>query len=58
MAVDTASVLADAAKVRLLSDGYSGLSTRRVADEAGVAPEPDPLPLRRQAGFGARAART
>lgn len=36
MAVDTAGVLADAAKVRLLSDGYAGLSTRRVADEAGV----------------------
>jgi AcrR family transcriptional regulator len=36
MAVDTAGVLAEAAKVRLLSDGYAGLSTRRVADEAGV----------------------
>jgi AcrR family transcriptional regulator len=36
MAVDTAGVLANAAKVRLLADGYAGLSTRRVADEAGV----------------------
>ena len=36
MTVDTAVVLADAARVRLLSDGYARLSTRRVADEAGV----------------------
>lgn len=36
MAADTATTLADAAKVRLLSDGYVGLSTRRVAEEAGV----------------------
>jgi AcrR family transcriptional regulator len=36
MAADTATLLADAAKARLLLDGYSGLSTRRVADQAGV----------------------
>jgi AcrR family transcriptional regulator len=36
MPADTASVLADAAKARLLADGYAQLSTRRVAAEAGV----------------------
>lgn len=36
MAVDTASLLTHAAKTRLLSDGYARLSTRRVADQAGV----------------------
>ena len=36
MPVDTATVLADAARTRLLADGYARLSTRRVADEAGV----------------------
>jgi AcrR family transcriptional regulator len=35
MPVDTATVLADAARTRLLADGYARLSTRRVADEAG-----------------------
>ena len=33
---DTSSALLSAARIRLLSDGFSGLSTRRVAAEAGV----------------------
>jgi AcrR family transcriptional regulator len=36
MAVDTMTRLTEAARVRLLADGYAKLSTRRVADEAGV----------------------
>lgn len=33
---DTRGVILEAARRRLLADGYAGLSTRRVADEAGV----------------------
>jgi AcrR family transcriptional regulator len=33
---DTSSALLSAARIRLLSDGFAGLSTRRVAAEAGV----------------------
>ena len=36
MAADTVARLTDAARTRLLADGYANLSTRRVADEAGV----------------------
>jgi len=36
MAVDTMTRLTEAARVRLLADGYARLSTRRVAEEAGV----------------------
>jgi AcrR family transcriptional regulator len=32
----TAQVILDAARTRLLADGYAGLSTRKVANEAGV----------------------
>jgi AcrR family transcriptional regulator len=35
-AVDTRTVILDAARRRLLADGYAGLSTRKVADEARV----------------------
>ena len=35
-AVDTRSLILDAARSRLLADGYAGLSTRKVAAEAGV----------------------
>lgn len=35
-AVDTRTLIVDAARSRLLSDGYAGLSTRKVAEEAGV----------------------
>ena len=35
-AADTRTVILDAARSRLLVDGYGGLSTRKVADEAGV----------------------
>jgi AcrR family transcriptional regulator len=35
-AVDTPTLILDAARARLLADGYAGLSTRKVADEAGV----------------------
>jgi AcrR family transcriptional regulator len=35
-AVDTGTLILDAARSRLLADGYAGLSTRKVADEAGV----------------------
>ena len=34
--VDTGALILDAARSRLLADGYAGLSTRKVADEAGV----------------------
>jgi AcrR family transcriptional regulator len=33
---DTSRVILDAARTRLLADGYAGLSTRKVAQEAGV----------------------
>ena len=36
VAVDTPRRILDAARARLLADGYAGLSTRKVADEAGV----------------------
>jgi AcrR family transcriptional regulator len=36
MAADTMTRLTEAARVRLLADGYAKLSTRRVAEEAGV----------------------
>jgi AcrR family transcriptional regulator len=36
MAAETAALLTDAARTTLLADGYAGLSTRRVAQEAGV----------------------
>ena len=35
-AADTRKVILEAARSRLLADGYAGLSTRKVADEAGV----------------------
>jgi AcrR family transcriptional regulator len=35
-AVDTGTLIIDAARRRLLADGYAGLSTRKVAEEAGV----------------------
>ena len=35
-AVDTRTLILDAARSRLLVDGYGGLSTRKVAEEAGV----------------------
>jgi len=35
-AVDTRTLIIDAARSRLLADGYAGLSTRRVTEEAGV----------------------
>ena len=35
-AVGTRTLILDAARRRLLADGYAGLSTRKVADEAGV----------------------
>src|SRR4249919_2083868 len=35
-ATDTRTVILEAARSRLLADGYGGLSTRKVADEAGV----------------------
>ena len=34
--VDTRTLILDAARSRLLADGYGGLSTRKVADEAEV----------------------
>ena len=34
--VDTRTFILDAARSRLLADGYGGLSTRKVAEEAGV----------------------
>jgi AcrR family transcriptional regulator len=34
--VDTRTLILDAARRRLLTDGYAGLSTRKVAEEAGV----------------------
>jgi AcrR family transcriptional regulator len=36
VAIETPRRILDAAKVRLLADGYAGLSTRKVAEEAGV----------------------
>jgi len=36
VAIDTRRRIIDAARVRLLADGYAGLSTRKVAAEAGV----------------------
>ena len=36
VATDTRRRILDAAKARLLADGYAGLSTRKVAEEAGV----------------------
>jgi AcrR family transcriptional regulator len=35
-AVDTRAIILEAARTRLLADGYAGLSTRKVAEEAGV----------------------
>jgi AcrR family transcriptional regulator len=35
-ALDTHTLILDAARSRLLADGYAGLSTRKVAEEAGV----------------------
>jgi len=35
-AADTRRLILDAARRRLLADGYGGMSTRKVADEAGV----------------------
>ncbi|MFZ1114966.1 MAG: helix-turn-helix domain-containing protein [Propionibacteriaceae bacterium] len=35
-AADTRALILDAARIRLLADGYGGLSTRKVADEAAV----------------------
>jgi AcrR family transcriptional regulator len=35
-AVDTRTLIIEAAHRRLLADGYAGMSTRKVADEAGV----------------------
>ena len=35
-AMDTRTLILDAARRRLLTDGYAGLSTRKVAEEAGV----------------------
>jgi AcrR family transcriptional regulator len=34
--VDTGTLILDAARTRLLAEGYAGLSTRKVAEEAGV----------------------
>lgn len=36
-AVDTRTLILDAARARLLADGYAGLSTRKVAEVAGVS---------------------
>jgi AcrR family transcriptional regulator len=36
VATDTRRRILDAARVRILADGYAGLSTRKVAEEAGV----------------------
>ena len=49
-AVDTRTLILDAARRRLLADGYAGLSTRKVAEEAAGAGQPAALPLRLQAG--------
>src|SRR5215210_829655 len=35
-AADTRALILDAARMRLLADGYAGLSTRKVAEQAGV----------------------
>ena len=34
--VDTRTLILDAARSRLLADGYAGMSTRKVAEEARV----------------------
>ena len=34
--IDTRTLILEAARSRLLADGYAGLSTRKVAEEAGV----------------------
>jgi len=34
--VNTGTLILDAARIRLLADGYAGVSTRKVAEEAGV----------------------
>jgi AcrR family transcriptional regulator len=36
VAIDTRMRIIDAARIRLLADGYAGMSTRKVAEEAGV----------------------
>jgi AcrR family transcriptional regulator len=36
LSVNTGALILDAARSRLLADGYAGLSTRKVAEEAGV----------------------
>jgi AcrR family transcriptional regulator len=36
VAIDTRTRIIDATRARLLADGYAGLSTRKVAEEAGV----------------------
>ena len=36
LALNTGALILDAARSRLLADGYAGLSTRKVAEEAGV----------------------
>jgi AcrR family transcriptional regulator len=36
VAIDTRRRILDAARARMLADGYAGLSTRKVAEEAGV----------------------
>jgi AcrR family transcriptional regulator len=36
VAIDTRTRIIDAARTRMLADGYAGLSTRKVAEEAGV----------------------
>jgi AcrR family transcriptional regulator len=36
VAIETRRRILDAARVRMLADGYAGLSTRKVAEEAGV----------------------
>jgi AcrR family transcriptional regulator len=36
VAIDTRMRIIDAARTRLLADGYAGMSTRKVAEEAGV----------------------
>ena len=36
VAIDTRMRIIDAARIRLLADGYAGMSTRKVAEEAEV----------------------
>ena len=54
----TARVILDAARTRLLADGYAGLSTRKVALRGRGAVVPGALPLRLQGRHGARPARS